>query len=182
MAKSSGKVTYTRFVYSIINFFTTEYKLSFDVSSYIKNEAIQECQFANLIISKYIQRSRKRESNNRLFLTISLNDTGTKQEGRDIIRSIIDETLEKFLESSCIETLKEIDKDAFVEVFSTKSKSSLTDYLIFIFNVSNGSSIECIISTDSITSKLIERDEDGDVVEYNSRLHLNLKCFKENLQ
>ncbi len=22
----------------------------------------------------------------------------------------------------------------------------------------------------------------GDVVEYNSRLHLNLKCFKENLQ
>ena len=84
------------------------------------------------------------QSNNRLFLTISLNDKGTKQEGRDIIRSIVDETLEKFLESSCIETLKEIDKDAFVEVFSTKSKSSLTDYLIFIFNVSNYSSIECI--------------------------------------
>ena len=111
-----------------------------------------------------------------------MNDTGTKQEGRDIIRSIVDEIVEKFLKSSCIETLKEIDKDAYVEVFSTKSKSSLTDYLIFIFNVSNCSSIECIISTDSITSKLIERDEDGDVVEYNSRLNLNLRSFKENLQ
>ena len=182
MVQNSGKVTYTRFVYSIINFFTTECKLSFDVSSYIKNETNQECQFANSRISKYIQRFRKRESNNRLFLTISLNDTGTKQEGRDIIRSIVEETLEKFLESSCIETLKEIDKDAFVEVFSTKNKSSLTDYLIFIFNVSNCSSIECIISTDSITSKMIERDEDGDVVECNSRLHLNLRSFKENLQ
>ena len=62
MAKNSGKVTYTRFVYSIINFFTTECKLSFDVSSYIKNEANQECQFANSRISKYIQRFRKRES------------------------------------------------------------------------------------------------------------------------
>ena len=135
MAKNSGKVTYTRFVYSIINFFSTECKLSFDVSSYIKNEANHECQFANSRICKYIQRCRARESNNRLFLTISLNDTGTKQEGRDIIRSIVDEIVEKFLKSSCIETLKEIDKDAYVEVFSTKSKSSLTDYLIFIFYV-----------------------------------------------
>ena len=182
MSKNLGKATYTRFVYSIINFFTTECKVSFDVSSYIKNEANQECQFANSRISKYIQRFRKRESNNRLFLTISLNDSGTKQRGRDIIRSIVDETVEQFLKGSCIEILKEIDKDAFVEVFSIRSKSSLTDYLIFIFNVSNCSSIECIISTDSITSKLIERDEEGDVVEYNSRLHFNLKSFKENLQ
>ncbi len=182
MAKNSGRITYTRFVYSIIDFFTAECQLSFDVSSYIQNVNKPDCQLANSRISKYIQRYRKRESKNRLFLTISLNDKGTKQQGREIIRSMVNELLEKFLNSSCIEILNQIDDSSFVEVFSTKSHSSMTDYLIFVFNVSECSSIECIISTDSITSKLIERDEDGDVVEFNSRLHLNLKSFKENLQ
>lgn len=182
MAKNSGKITYTRFVYSIIDFLNSECQFSFDVSSYIKNEKNPECQFANSRISKFIYRYRARTANNRLFLTISMNDTGTKQEGREIISLIVNELLDKFLQSSCIETLKQIDESAFVEVFSSKNHSSLTDYLILIFNVSASSAIECIISTDSITSRLIERDEDGNVIEFNSKLHFNLRSFKENLQ
>ena len=107
---------------------------------------------------------------------------GTKQDGREILRSITDELLDKFLDSSCIDVLKQIDENANIETFSTRNFHSLTDYVIIVFNVSNASSIECIISTDSITSKLIERDEDGEVVEFNSRLHKNLKSFKDHLK
>lgn len=181
MSKKTCKNTYTRFVYSIIDFFANRCKLPFDVSSYIKNDENQKCQFAYLKISKYIQRYSKRESKNRLFLTISLNDTGTIRDGRIIIRSIVDELLEEFLKSSCIDILRQIDKTSFIEVFSSREKSSLTDYLIIVFNVSKCSSIECIISTDSVTSKLIERDDEGDVVEFNSRLHSNLRSFEKNL-
>lgn len=182
MSKSPSKVTYTRFAYSVIDFFTSEINLSSDVSSYIQNSENEECRLATSRIGRFIQRYRKCESKNRLLLAISLNDTGTKQEGREILRSITDELLDKFLNSSCIDVLKQIDENANIETFSTQNFHSLTDYVIVVFNVSNASSIECIISADSITSKLIERDEDGEVVEFNSRLHKNLKSFKDHLE
>jgi len=182
MSKNPSKVTYTRFAYSVIEFFTSEISLSSDVSSYIQNIENEECRLATSRIGRFIQRNRTCESNNRLLLAISLNDMGTKQDGREILRSITDELLDKFLDSSCIDVLKQIDENANIETFSTRNFHSLTDYVIIVFNVSNASSIECIISTDSITSKLIERDEDGEVVEFNSRLHKNLKSFKDHLK
>lgn len=182
MSKNQNKITYTRFAYSVINYFSSELKMSFDISSYIKNSENEDCRLATSRIGKFIQRVRKYNSNNRLFLAISLNDKGTKQEGREIIQSVTDELLDDFINSSCIEILKQIDSNAKIETFSTRNIHSLTDYVIVVFNVSNESSIECIISADSITSKLIERDEDGEVVEFNSRLHKNLKSFKENLK
>lgn len=182
MARNSSKVTYTKFAYSIIDFFRSELQFDFDVSSYIKNDINQECKFANSRISKFIERYRKKKSKNRLFLTISLNDIGSKQEGRELIQLMVNELLDKFLKSSCIEILKQIDENAYVELFSTKNHSSLTDYIILIFNVSNCSSIECIVSTDSISSKLIERDDEGEVVEFNSKLYFNLNAFKKNLK
>ena len=77
--------------------------------------------------------------------------------------------------------MKAIEPDAKVQVLSTHNRSSLTDYVIAIFYVSEDSSIECVISTDTITSKLIERGEDGEAVEFNTVLHSNLKSFKSNL-
>lgn len=183
MSKKQNKISYTRFVYSIIDFFGSESKIPFDVSSYIKNQDSEECQFARSKISRFIQRNRKRESNNRLFLTITLNsNTGIVAEGRKILQFMTEELLDKFLNSSCIETLYKIDSSAFIEVFSSREMSSMTDYIIIIFNVSKCSSIECIISTNDITSKLIEKDEDGDVLEFHSTLYRNIQMFKQNLK
>lgn len=182
MAKDLKKVTYTRFAYAIIDFFSQRSSLPFDVSSYVKNDSVQECKFARSKISKFIQRNRNKESENRLFITISMNDMGTISDGRKNLRYVVDNILEDFLMSSCIEILHTIDPSASIEVISSKEKNSMTDYIIIIFNVASCSSIECIISTDSITSKLIERDENRDVVEFNSRLHKNLMLFKQNLK
>lgn len=182
MAKDSKRVTYTRFVYSIIDFFSQRSLLSFDVSSYVKNDSVQECSFTRSKISRFIQRNRNKESINRLFINISMNDNGTISEGRRNLRYVVDNLLEDLLMGSSIEILNAIDPSASIEVISSKERSSMTDYIIIIFNVANCSSIECIISTDSITSKLIERDEWGDVVEFNSRLNKNLMLFKQNLK
>lgn len=176
------KLTYTRFVYSVIDFLTRESALNFDVSSYITNDSNNECEFARTRICRFIQRCRKNESKNRFFITISLNHNGTRQEGREIIQKMVDELYERFLNSSCMEILKQIDDKADVEMLCTKNHTSLTDYFILLVNVSNESSIEFIIPTDSITQKLIERDENGEAVEYNSKLNKNLRIFKENLR
>lgn len=174
---SKAKVSYSRFVYSIIDFFLSKSSLSFDVSSYIKNDSCKECPFARSKISRFIHRNRKKQSSNRLFLTISLNDTGTMEEGRKIIHSMSNEFLNQFLKSSCVEILYEIDPSASIEVIS-----SMTDYMIILFNVSTCSSIECIVSTDSLTSKLIERDSEGNPIEFHSILSQNLLAFKEYLK
>ena len=85
----SNKITYTRFVYSIINFFDTECQLPFDVSSYIQNDDNSNCRIANLKIVKFIELYRKRKSYNKLFLTISFKDEKNKQKGREIIRLVL---------------------------------------------------------------------------------------------
>ncbi|MDO5555632.1 MAG: hypothetical protein Q4G09_02960 [Clostridia bacterium] len=182
MSKSTCKASYTRFVYSIIEFLSQECQYQFDISSYVKNDENLECNFSNLKVCKFIERNRKIKSSNRLFLAISLNDNATKQESRELIHNMTDNFLDKFLNGSNIEILRQIDASAMIESFSVRNHSTLTDYLIIVFNVSNCSSIECIISTNSITSRLIEKDETGGVVEYNARLHKNLLSFKKNLQ
>ena len=182
MSKDLKKKNYIRFIYSIIDFFATESQLPFDVSSYIKNEARKDSKFVNSKVSKFISKNRKKKSNNRLFLTLSFNGKGTIDDGRLILQLITHEMIDKFLTSSSIDILYNIDPYASIEVISSREIFSMTDYIIILFNVSNCSSIECIISADNITSKLIERDEEGDVLEYHSKLNKNIKLFNENLK
>lgn len=182
MPKNSKKSMLKRFVYSIISFFAEESELPFDVGSYVINQDNVNCKFANLKIVRFIDRNRKRLSKNRIFLTISLNDNGTIDEGRGLIQSFVNECLEKFFTSVSMEILGQIDEKSFVEFFCANNYHSLTDYLVIIFYISGDSSIELIVSTDSITSKLIEKDEEGEAEEYNSKLYSNLISFEKNLQ
>lgn len=181
MGKKATKATYTRFIYSIIDFFATKTDLCFDVSTYVENCEALSSRFMKLKINNFIERNKSSSTSNRYIIALSFNDEKLDCKGRELLKKIADVVNYEFLDSKCIEILKAIEPDAKVQVLSTHNRSSLTDYVIAIFYVSEDSSIECVISTDTITSKLIERGEDGEAVEFNTVLHSNLKSFKSNL-
>ena len=178
MGKKAAKATYTRFIYSIIDFFATKTDLCFDVSTYVENREALSSRFMKLKINNFIERNKSSSTSNRYIIALSFNDEKLDCKGRELLKKIADIVNDEFLDSKCIEILKAIEPDTKIQVLSVHN---LTDYVIVVFYVSEDSSIECVISTDTITSKLIERGEDGEAVEFNTVLHSNLKSFKSNL-
>lgn len=180
MQKEEKKVSFKRFVYSLIEYvaYISPNDLTFDVSSYVYNEDCRKSAFARSKISRCIKRHCKEKIfDNRFFLTMSFNDNSDRNTAIELLKNFSIEFKNGFANSQCFLTLKNMGLGE-----CTKTIIEEDNFFAIVFDVSNNSTIECIISTDTITSKLIQRDNENDVIEYNYSLHQNLQSFHKHIK
>lgn len=180
MQKNGKKISFKRFVYSIIDYvaYMSINNLNFDVSCYVYNEDCRKSQFARSKISSCIKRHfNNKMFDNRLFLTMSFNDNTDRKSANEFLKMFATEFKKRFYNSSCSQTLKDMGMEDCTVTFIEEN-----NFFAIVFDVTYNSTIEVIISTDTITSKLIQRDSDNDVIDYNYPLYQNLKSFQKNVK
>ena len=174
------KVSFKRFIYSLIDYmvYLNLNNLDFDVGSYVCNEECRKTQFARTKIICEIKRSCKDINfDNRFFLTMSIKDNSNSNVAIEMLKQLGIKFKKNFSSSNCMNILKEIGLIECTKIFVERN-----NFFAIIFQISNNSTIECIISADSITSKLIPRDEDDEVIEYHYPINQNLKSFTRNIK
>lgn len=180
MSKQEKKVNFKRFIYSLIDYVAkiSPNKLNFDVSSYVYNEDFRKSPFARSKISYSIKRHCKEKMfDNRFFLTMSFNDNCDRETAIKLLKEFTIEFKKGLLNGYCTRTLEDMGMREFTETIIEED-----NFFAIVFNVTNNSTIEFIISTDTITSKLIQRDSENAVVEYNNSIYQNLKSFHKNIK
>lgn len=180
MPKEEKKVSFKRLIYSLIDYvaYISVNNLNFDVSSYVYNADCRSSPFARSKISCRLKRHfQEKLFDNRFFITMSFNDNTDRKAASKILEKFAVEFKNGFNNSNCKKVLMDMGvedcKIAFVEEHN---------FFAVIFDITDNSTIECIISTDTITSKLIQRDSENDVVDYNQTIYQNLKSFQKNIQ
>lgn len=184
MSSNEIRVTFSRFVYSIIDFFSSNIEYNFEVSSYLTNEENAENKdniFLNRKICKFISRNNMKLSKSRFFLIISIDDMNlcNIEKSHKILKDILYTIDTKFYTCNILDYLECLNPDCTFKVLSKHTNNTLDDYILIIFNFPNHTSFEVIISTQKLSKKILERDEFGDVLEYHSKLNKNIKCFEE---
>lgn len=182
--KEIKKATCKRLMYSIINYLAKLIEYEFDVSSYLLNQHvddIRDVKFFNRRISKFIVRNNSNKSDNRLCLAISIQDSGFKDisQSHNLLNELLQVIKRDFWQSEILDILESYDPDTKVKIFFRKNPATLIDYIIIIFNIPYNSSIEIIISTQKLSKKIIQRDEEGEVIDYNNKLYNDIKMFEQ---
>ena len=182
--KEIKKATCKRLMYSIINYLAELIECEFDVSSYLLNQHIDDisdANFSNRKISKFIARNNSNKSDNRLCLAISIRDSTFKDisQSHNLLKELLQVIKKEFWQSKILDILESYNPDTTLKILSSKSHATLVDYIIIIFNLPYNSSIEIIISTQKLSKKLIRRDEEGEVIDYNNKLYSDIKRFEQ---
>ena len=182
--KEIKKATCKRLMYSIINYLAELIECEFDVSSYLLNQHIDDISdvnFSNRKISKFIARNNSNKSDNRLCLAISIRDSTFKDisQSHNLLKELLQVIKKEFWQSKILDILESYNPDTTLKILSSKSHATLVDYIIIIFNLPYNSSIEIIISTQKLSKKLIRRDEEGEVIDYNNKLYSDIKRFEQ---
>ena len=182
--KEIKKATCKRLMYSIINYLAELIECEFDVSSYLLNQHIDDISdvnFSNRKISKFIARNNSNKSDNRLCLAISIRDSTFKDisQSHNLLKELLQVIKKEFWQSNILDILESYNPDTTLKILSSKSHATLVDYIIIIFNLPYNSSIEIIISTQKLSKKLIRRDEEGEVIDYNNKLYSDIKRFEQ---
>ena len=182
--KEIKKATCKRLMYSIINYLAELIECEFDVSSYLLNQHIDDISdvnFSNRKISKFIARNNSNKSDNRLCLAISIRDSTFKDisQSHNLLKELLQVIKKEFWQSKILDILESYNPDTTLKILSSKSHATLVDYIIIIFNLPYRSSIEIIISTRRLSKKIIRRDEEGEVIDYNNKLYSDIKRFEQ---
>ncbi len=178
------KVTSRKLMYSIINYFAGIIDCRFDVSSYLlnkKTDDFYDINFLNRKISKFISKNNNNKSTNRLCLAISIEDSNSKDisQSHELLNNLLLKIRNNFWQSEIIDILDNYNSDTTLKILSKENHTTLVYYIIMIFNLPYDSSIEIIISTNRLSKKIICRDEDGDVIDYNKKLNTDIIRFDE---
>lgn len=180
MPKEEKRVSFKRFIYSLIDYVAqmSVSNLNFDVSSYVYNADCRNSPFARSKISCSLKRHfQEKLFDNRLFITMSFNDNTDKKEANKFLKKFAIEFKKGFPNSSCNKTLMDMGFEDCKITFIEED-----NFFAVVFDITSNSTIEYIISTDTITSKLIQRDNENDVVDYNYPIYQNLKSFQKNIK
>lgn len=180
MQKEEKRVSFKRLIYSLIDYVAhmSLNNLNFDVSSYVYNTDCRNSPFARSKISCRIKRHfQEKMFDNRFFITMSFNDNTDRKTANKFLKKFATEFKNGFPNSSCNKALMDM---GFVDCKITFVEED--NFFAVVFDITDNSTIECIISTDTITSKLIQRDSENDVVDYNYPIHQNLKSFQKNIK
>lgn len=176
------KVSTRRFVYEMMDFFTNVLKSNFEVSCYVSNKEVtnkSDLNFAKRKICRIIKNDLTK-TNNRLFLAISITDTKlwSRVKSRELLQELAKDIKEKFWQSEVLDLIEAYEGETKIKIVSINNHELFFDYIAVLFILPDNSSIEFIISTDSLT-KIIERDDDGEIVNYNKKLSTNIILFEE---
>ena len=178
------KATCKRLMYSIINYLAKLIEYEFDVSSYLLNqhmEDVSDVKFSNRKISKFIARNNSKKSDNRLCLAIAINDLAFKDisQSHNLLKLLMQTIKRDFWQSEIIDILESYNPETTLKILSRENNEKLVDYIIIIFNLPYNSSIEIIMSTQKLSKKIIRRDEEGEVIDYNIKLYNDIKRFEQ---
>lgn len=182
--KELKKATCKRLMYSMINYLTRLIKYEFDVSSYLLNQHlddISDIKFSSRKISKFIARNNSNKSDNRLCLVISIHDSKFEDisQSHNLLKELLQVIKKDVWQSEILDILESYNPETTVKILSRENHTTLVDYIIIIFNFPYHSSIEIIISTQRLSRKIIRRDEDGKVIDYNNKLYNDIRRFEQ---
>jgi len=176
MPNECKSASYTKLIYTIIEDVAELFNAQFDVSSYVSNQFHKDL-FSRSKISCLLKRKNSFQSLNRLFLTICFDDS-TNPISIDEISKTFQSNWRK---STTLQQLNLLGIDFLVEFFSKEQSKKLFNFFAFIINVNGKSSIECIFSLQSLTQKLIARDQEGEIIDFHTPLYQNINKFKKAL-
>ncbi len=182
--KDFKKATCKRLMYSMINYLARLIKYEFDVSSYLLNQHlddISDVKFSGRKICKFIARNNSNKSDNRLCLAISIHDSEFEDisQSHNLLKELLQVIKKDFWQSEILDILESYNPETTVKILSRENHATLVDYIIIIFNLPYRSSIEIIISTRRLSKKIIRRDEEGEVIDYNNKLYSDIKRFEQ---
>lgn len=182
--KKKQKATCKHLMYSIIEYFAGLIEYEFDVSSYLLNKNkndLSDIEFSRRNITNFIARNNNNKSDNRLCLVISINDKNLKdiEQSHNLLKELFKKIKKDFWQSEIFDILENYDPEAIVKMLSTENHTTLVDYIIIVFNLPKDSSVEIILSTNRLSKKNIRRDEDGEPIDYNSKLYTDINKFEE---
>lgn len=140
-----------------------------------------DIKFANKKISKFINRNNKDYDINRLCVVISINDKNVKKinESHYILQDFLRKIQDSFWQSEIVYILEKYEPETKIKFLSKENHTTLVDYGIMIFNLPNHSAIEFLITTNSLSKNVIQREEDGETINYHSKLYADVKQFEE---
>lgn len=178
------KVTCKRLMYSIIEYLANLIECPFDISSYLISQNmddISDVKFSNRKINKWIARNNSSKPDNRLCLVISVDDERFNDisQSHRILEQLLKKFKESFWQSKILDVLENYESQAIIKILSRENYTTLVDYIIIIFNLPNNSSIETVISTNRLSKKNIRRDENGEVIDYNTKLYSDIRKFEQ---
>ena len=175
------KVTTTRLVFTMIEYFIKLITCDVDISSYLINEVCGKAEFIGSKLFDFITKNSKNKSTNRLFIAISIDDDRLKTvaECKNLLYIVLDNFEKSFWEDDILNMIEAYEPETIIKLFSKSKYPQIVNHIILVFNIPGDSSIEFIISTNKLSKNLIERDEDGDVVEYHAKLNRNIHYFDE---
>lgn len=178
------KATCKRLMYSMIEYLANLIECPFDISSYLINQNmddISDVKFSNRKINKWIARNNSSKPDNRLCLVISVDDERFNDisQSHSILEQLLKKFKESFWQSKILDVLENYESQATIKILSRENHTTLVDYIIIIFNLPNNSSIETVISTNRLSKKNIRRDENGEVIDYNTKLYSDIRKFEQ---
>lgn len=182
--EKAKKVTCRRLIYSIIYYLEDNLNYKIELSSYLFNSNTEHKEMKYVInqMSKYLAKKNNWISDNRLILTISIDDITLikKQEESEILKKIFKNIRENFFQSNLLDLLESYEPETRIKIFTKNYQTTETiEYIIIIFNLPNKSSIEFVISTNRLGKKLLEKYEDGKVINYQKKLSENIVNFEK---
>lgn len=116
-----------------------------------------------------------------LCLTISIHDSEFEDisQSHNLLKELLQVIKKDFWQSEILDILESYNPETTVKILSRENHATLVDYIIIIFNLPYRSSIEIIISTRRLSKKIIRRDEEGEVIDYNNKLYSDIKRFEQ---
>ncbi|MDR0920228.1 MAG: hypothetical protein LBM93_13445, partial [Oscillospiraceae bacterium] len=162
MSNKKVSYSYTKLMYSIIDYINATFSADIAISSYI-NTPFHRDLFVKSKIAHLIQRKRNFYPRTRFFLTFCLDDSSTSVSISELdvqIRNIVND-------ATIVTQLDFLAPNYTIDFFSKQASDHGFDFIAFSINISNDATIECIISLQSLTNKLTAKDSDGDIVEFH---------------
>ena len=176
-----NKISTTRLVYNFLDYFNSLMQTEYDISSYYINANSTSINFIGRKLQNYIAQHSKKNATNKLFITLSINDSKSKsmKDSKRLLTEVLKNFNRSFWNSNILDMLEQYEPDATIKIFSKDHYYPIQNYLIVIINLPKDLSIEFIISTNTMSRRLIEKDESGIPIEYHSSLFKNIKLFDE---
>jgi len=182
--KNFSSVTCVRLIYSFINYLGNTIPYDFDISSYWYNKNsnnTSDVNFINTNLSKLIFQNSKFILKNRLFLVISINDLklNSISKSQKLLKGVFENIEKTFWQSDLLDLLELYEPETKIKFITKNIGNKFENNIVILLCLPDYSTIEIIISTHNLNSNIIERDNDGDVIEYNGKLHFNIANFEK---
>ena len=179
---STKKTSCIRVIYALIGFFAEIIDRNFEISCYLLNENSnqEKGNFPDKAVIRFITKNNVQAKQNRLILAISIDDNScvTQEQSLSLLTTVLSNIEEKIWKSSILDTFEQYEPNATIKFFSQNTSAALKNHIIIVFNMPNNSSIDVIISTNKL-GHVIEKNEYGDTVEYNGKLHKIIPQFEK---